>query len=436
MLALTAQLQLAEWWTPEALERAQLAQLDALVRHAGTHVPYYAKRLRRWKVDTSVPLTWEAFRRIPVLKRAEVQRAGESLYASATPPAHGRVGSAQTSGSSGRPVTLMKTELTLLLWRAVTLRDHLWHRRDMMAPTCHIRETGGLRAPPPDGATHATWGSAAEDAFQTGPSHTLSVTADIASQARWIAARKPRYLLVYPSGLRGLLDHWEATGTAPRGIEQVRTISETLRPELRDRVQSVLGARLVDLYSSQEVGYIALQCPDHAHYHVQSETIHVEVLREDGEPCAPGEAGRVVVTPLHHFGTPLLRYEIGDGAEVGPPCPCGRGLPVLTRVLGRIRHMLHFPDGRKVWPTFAVGRFVKLAPIRQWRIVQVALDHLELHLCTTRPVTPEEEQAVVRSILDKLGHPFRVTVIYRPEGIPSGANGKYEDFLCAIDPDA
>jgi phenylacetate-coenzyme A ligase PaaK-like adenylate-forming protein len=61
----------------------------------------------------------------------------------------------------------------------------------------------------------------------------------------------------------------------------------------------------------------------------------VEVLDEEGRPCAPGETGRVVATSLNNFAMPLIRYETGDTAEVGAPCPCGRGLPVLTRIMGR-----------------------------------------------------------------------------------------------------
>ena len=44
---------------------------------------------------------------------------------------------------------------------------------------------------------------------------------------------------------------------------------------------------------------------------------------------------------------PLLRYEIGDYAEVGPTCDCGRTLPVLTRILGRDRNRLVMPNGER-----------------------------------------------------------------------------------------
>ena len=76
----------------------------------------------------------------------------------------------------------------------------------------------------------------------------------------------------------------------------------------------------------------------------------MEVLDNHGRPCKEGETGRVVLTDLHNFTMPLIRYEIGDYAEVGPPCACGRGLPVLARILGRSRNMLTLPAGDRIWP--------------------------------------------------------------------------------------
>lgn len=61
------------------------------------------------------------------------------------------------------------------------------------------------------------------------------------------------------------------------------------------------------MYSANEVGYIALQCPRTEVYHVLSEGALVEVLDEHGQACAPGAIGRVVVTPLHNFAMPLFR---------------------------------------------------------------------------------------------------------------------------------
>ena len=78
------------------------------------------------------------------------------------------------------------------------------------------------------------------------------------------------------------------------------------------------------MYRTQETGYIALQCPDSENYRIQSECALVEILDAEGVPCQAGEIGRVVVTPLRNFATPFLRYDIGNYAEEGAPCPCCR----------------------------------------------------------------------------------------------------------------
>ena len=110
------------------------------------------------------------------------------------------------------------------------------------------------------------------------------------------------------------------------------------------------------MYSSQEFGYIALQCPDAHTYHVQSEAVYVEILDGPGGPCRPGEVGRVVISTLHNYATPLLRYEMGDYAETGGDCVCGRTLPVLNRIVGRERNMWIMPNGQRMWPVFPPAR--------------------------------------------------------------------------------
>ena len=142
-----------------------------------------------------------------------------------------------------------------------------------------------------------------------------------------------------------------------------------------------------DNYTSREVGYMALQCPEHDHYHVQSEGVYLEILDESGRQCRAGEVGRVVVTPLHNFAMPLIRYDVGDYAEVGEPCPCGRGLPVLTRILGRQQDVLTLPTGEQRWTLLGssdVKAFMEMAPIRQYQFAHVARDTIEVRLAVFR----------------------------------------------------
>jgi phenylacetate-CoA ligase len=201
--------------------------------------------------------------------------------------------------------------------------------------------------------------------------------------------------------------------------------------EVREWCRVAWGVPVVDTYSAEEVGYIALQCPAHEHYHVQAESVLVEILDERGAPCTPGQIGRVVITDLHNFATPLVRYDIGDYAEVGEPCPCGRTLPVLRRILGRVRNVLIARDGRRYWPAFGSRALGEIAAIRQHQFVQKAYDLVEARLVVAAPLMAQEEERLRRHVLSRLPEGFRLQIVYR-ENIPRGAGGKFEEFVSEI----
>jgi phenylacetate-CoA ligase len=176
-----------------------------------------------------------------------------------------------------------------------------------------------------------------------------------------------------------------------------------------------------------EVGPIAYQCPEQDCYHVQAEALLVEIVDDDGAPVPPGSIGKVLVTPLHNFAMPLLRYEIGDYAEVGPPCACGRGLPALRRIMGRTRNMMVTPDGRRYWPLTGARRFPKDVPILQHQFAQISTTTIEARLVAERPLTEEECAEVIAMVRSILPYPFDVKVRV-VESIPRGVNHKFEYF--------
>jgi phenylacetate-CoA ligase len=222
-------------------------------------------------------------------------------------------------------------------------------------------------------------------------------------------------------------------GRFPSQLKEVRTIGETFSGGLKARCENDFALKAVDLYSAQEVGVIALQCPVSGLYHVQAESLIVEVLNDEGAPCSEGEVGRVVVTDLHNFATPIIRYEIRDYAEVGGACPCGRGLPTLKRILGRRRNMVTLPDGSKHWPTVGFHAFRDIAPIRQYQAVQHSLDTVEMRLVVDAPLSGEQE-ALLRTVIQAaLGYPFTLRFSYHDGELPKTRGGKFEEFISKIE---
>ena len=429
--SLLQQLEQSQWWSPEELRAQQLRQAGALLDHAYRHVPFYRERLAQAGHLPGKAPTPEVWARIPLLSRAELQQAGAALHSAEVPQGHGASYDISSSGSTGQVVTVRGTRLMQLFWDVLSLRDHLWHRRDFAARMAAIRPYPAGVADYPRGGRAATWGRATRGLYRSGPSAMLDIATTPRQQADWLRRVQPDYLLTYPSALRDLLLHCRGEGITIPTLREVRSLSETLPPETRELCRAVWGLPIVDGYSSQENGVLALQCPETEHYHVQSEAVMLEVLNAAGEPCRPGEVGQVVVTSLMNFAMPLIRYALGDMAEVGAPCPCGRGLPVLSRVLGRFRNTLSYPDGRRGWPMMGDIYHAGVEGIRQYQIVQHGLDDIELRLATAAPLTPEDEDRLRDWLRQRSGHAFPVRFSYL-DVIPRGPSGKFETFVSRI----
>ncbi|MBI0535687.1 phenylacetate--CoA ligase family protein [Roseomonas sp. KE2513] len=438
MLSILFQLESSQWWPEERLLARQRDQLARLLSHAAAQVPFYRGRLAQGLSELPVDSSWmEAWRRIPLLRREEIQAAddAEAMLADALPAGHGDWREIFTSGSTGQPIRSVRSQLWELVWSAFTVRDHLWHRRDLAGTFATIRESGKGKAPWPEGTESASWGYSTDTVFATGPLVGLNITTPIDRQVEWLLRRDPDYLLTHPSIAKALAEACLTQGVRPARLKEVITISETLRPGVREACHTAWGVPVSDIYSTREAGYLALQCPYGEGYHVQSESVFLEVLDNAGQPCGPGQVGRVVVTPLHNFAMPLIRYDIGDLAEVGPPCFCGRGLPVLRRILGRTQNMLLLPSGERRWPLLSspdIGALLSAAPpLQGYQLAQTALHRIELRLVVARPLASEEEKALRHWVQEKFGPTFEITLVYLPD-LPRTASGKFEDFRCEV----
>jgi phenylacetate-CoA ligase len=259
----------------------------------------------------------------------------------------------------------------------------------------------------------------------------LDIFTDVERQLDWLARQNAQILLTFPSNALALAALSRARGLRLPALRELRLMSEAVDAPSKRLLRDTWNVAVTDVYSAQEVGYIALQCPEHDRYHVQSESAYVEILRDDGSACAPGEVGRVVVTPLHNFAMPLIRYEIGDYARVGEPCACGRALPVLDRILGRVRNMLTLPDGTRRWPKLAGPFYRDIAPVVQHQIVQHDVEHIEARLVVERDLTADEESALRALIVERLGHDFRLSFSY-PQRIERTRAGKFEEFVSHV----
>lgn len=428
-LAALFQLEQSQWWSAQKLREHQFIQINTLLKHCVLHVPYYREVLDSKVIQE--PLNEEQWHNIPILTRDRVQQMGERLRTEILPPDHGKAFLQRTSGSTGKPVEVLGTGITAFFWDAFTLRDHFWQRRDLGGKLAVIRYTKDEKAKLPHGIVSKNWGRATSGVFETGACVQITIFTPISEQVAWLQREAPDYILTHPSVLQDLALYCQRENVQFPFLREVRTISEALPDGLRELCQKVWGIKLVDVYSSIELGYLALQCPDHDHYHVQSEGVLLEVLDDNGRPCGVGDVGRVVVTDLHNYASPLIRYEIGDFAEVGQACDCGRGLPVIKRIMGRYRNLLTLPTGERLWPLLGIQDLYKIAPVQQLQAVQHTLNDIEIRLVLPRELRSEERKELTSMFHEILGAPFNLDII-QVESIQRSVSGKYEEFISEL----
>ncbi|HYD56313.1 MAG TPA: hypothetical protein VEB41_05355, partial [Burkholderiales bacterium] len=413
MLALQWQLERSQWLSAENVRSAQSRQLGLLLEHAARNVPRYRG------------LAPERFADWPVLRAAEARADPASLFALRYPKEHGRLVETQTTGSTGQPFRVFHTEAAQFFSHGMVIRDHLLHEWELSLKLATT--LGKLKRGAQPG-----WGLM-NGVFPTGPAVTLGTAEGVEAQLSWLIAERPAYLIAHAANLRALLLHSRASGRAPAGLRQLLSHAGTLPPDVPALARALWGAKVVDVYSTEEFGPIASQCPAGERYHVHAEHVLVEVVREDGTPCEPGETGRVLVTALQNFAMPLIRYDVGDYAQACEPCPCGRGLPTLGRIAGRARNMFRAPDGRTFFPAMAADVWLDIAPLRQFRLVQGSLDCLTLHYAMDRELTAYERSALAAEIGGRFGYPYRFEFV-RVDSLPREPGEKFEDFLCLVEP--
>jgi phenylacetate-CoA ligase len=405
------------------LEAQQVKDLRALLTHAAAEVPYYqrsfaAAGLDPRRIDSLVDLY-----RIPVLQRGEVMECFGELEARTLPRGMSATGEGITSGTTGMCIRVRRTNLVDLAWLSLFLRELRWSGIDPRAPRLVLRHKG----PPPPGGMTPQWGRTVSSIIQTGPLYRLRVSSPLTDQWNLLHAARPASLLSYPSALDVLGQRGVDLGERPFGLRVIQSISETLEPEVQQRIEAAFGASVKNVYSSEEAGCIASICPEAGRMHVHAENVIVEVVDGQGRPCRPGETGRVLVTTLRNYRAPFIRYDIGDLATVDHgPCPCGRGLPTLAAVSGKVRPLLCLPDGRRKQPSGMVTQLGNDPGCRQFQLVQHSPTRVVLRVIPSRKWT-EASSGRMRAILEAFFElPMSIEIELTSE-LPRTAGGK---FLC------
>jgi phenylacetate-CoA ligase len=339
----------------------------------------------------------ELLQEITVLTRAEVQANSKWLknWVKGSKPGHYTEG--KTSGSTGQPVRVLKYAIEYnARHNAVDLLDALWQKRDFTKK--HLSLTQSRK-----NTTNTTHGEPFEFLSSTGPYQNLNVS-ELKLEEILEEVRKSGASSLSANGqlVRMLVKAQLRNPVRGIHLDHVISFADPIDQDLRDKTLESFGAKVINRYSTEEFGYLAIQCSDFEHLHALQFHNFIEIVNEDGSPCEIGQSGRVVVTSLTNPGMPLARYELGDYASWQQPCPSGLALPVLTTEITRVRDGMVDSEGVSFVPTTAKAKFLQFPEITDFQLY--LFENSIVGLFAVRNSLSALEQEQIRLDLAKMFH--------------------------------
>lgn len=400
-----------QYWPANRLQELAETKLRDLIEHAAKHVPYYRARCSGTALDE-----------FPVLTRAGLQQYAQDLLAD---DADSVLRTLSSSGTTGERVTVKRDRAMQDMSTACAWRGDCW----------------GTDAAPWDRQL-TLWGDPQSESFDARLQNRIKpfyrnrfifrgfmFNADRARKChRMLWRLRPSILTGYPTSMVAFARFACELGLKPPPIAKILPTAEQCYAEDAAELTEYFQAPVLERYGAHETGAIGHQC-EHGNWHLHCEHTYLEVLKDDGSISQNG-AGALLCTTISNYSMPLVRYEIGDYAELSDDkCPCGRGLPVFCKLEGRFGQFVFCPDGR--WIT----SHGFLAPLRWFdvggfRLVQEEPGRVVLMLAQAR--LNKDDLARLRQAYERLhGGTLRVDFEFVSE-IPPLPSGKRTRVLCKL----
>jgi len=335
----------SQYFSSEALQELQLKKLQKLLQEASRHVPYYREMFSRLGIQAKDIGSLSDLSKLPLLTKQLIREFGKNMINSRYSPSD--LVQNSTSGSTGEVTRFFSDRRSYPFYLALHMRQHDWMNIDYFVRQIWI--WGASFSAPQKKSKGLLSGMKRK---RTISSYHLS-PADSEEIIGQINSYKPCLIGAYPSHL------CQIARTANTPLTHFPTAislsGEMTYPEQLAAIQAYYQAPVFNYYGARDGSLIAQECDKHSGLHLFSENVIVEILDDNDNPVSEG-IGRVVLTLLHNYAMPLIRYEIGDLAEVDEqmwePCSCGRTLPRLKRIIGRTLDIVVFPNGNRVGGTF------------------------------------------------------------------------------------
>jgi phenylacetate-CoA ligase len=425
----------SQWDRPQEVQRRSWQRVHGTLKYAYENVPFYREKFDRAGVVIDDVRTPADLLSLPLTTKQELRAALNERWPLSTALSTRQISRASTTGSTGEPFVFpidtrandlrMAAVFRNINWYGHRLGDRnvrLWGRPERSPDASVARRLGNRFA-------REVLGRRLDVYTHDRDRPELSLVDEVTLErwARMLKQQHFRALDGYVSALVLLAKYLLDSGRPGIRCDAVVTGAETLAPTQRALLERGFGCPVYNRYGSSEAGFIAHECnksPGHQ-LHVNAEFLWVEFLRA-GQPVQPGQLGEIVLTDFTNRAMPLIRYrtnDVGSAARVGEVCPCGRGLPLISTIEGRVDDLFYLPSGEVVVSHIWHEIFADQEFVTAYRVTQHRKDLVEVELVLRRDqLSPRKYHALQQWVESFLPG---CSVVWREvEGIPPGVGGK------------
>ena len=362
-----------QWNSLEENREIQRKKLYQLLVYSIKHIPYYRQVIQKHNLTFSRETIFEDIKRFPILTKEIIWNHFDTLYRFRDNTYYRNA----SSGSTGEPVTIYQDE-TYFTWANASKRlFNEWAGRKLGDPMIKLwsslldnqRNGRGIRRYLRQKVSGVnilcTSRMSEEDMYQ------------FVQKINWI---KPRLILTYTNSIETLTRFIREKQLPVYSPPVVMTAAGVLYPELKAQIQEIFRAKVFNRYGSREVSDMACSCEKDEGLHLMPVIHYLEIVDDNGQSVKSGTPGNILVTLLTNYTMPLIRYQIGDrGVLSDEMCSCGRGLPLLKEVKGRINSSFKNKSGDFIEEGL-IPLFYYRDNIKQFQVVQESLEKISVNL--------------------------------------------------------
>ncbi len=367
----------------------QFNKLLKLLKHAFDNVPYYNRLFTTLGIKPEDIRNFDDYRHIPVLTKKIIRENFKDLVAKNM--FKEELIENSTGGSTGQPLQFYQDQQFELWADAARIRGWYGMAGCDYGDTCAVL-WGAMRDVKEDFSLYERL----KDLLKYGEINLNAFNLSIERKRafyKYCRILKPRLLRGYVSAVKDFAEFLDENSLQLPGLKGVILGAETVSVELQDYLESIFKTPSFNMYGGRELSLIAMECKDKNGLHEISENNYTEFNKI--EISGYEDIGELIISNLNNYAMPFIRYKIGDLGvpEKQKSCTCGRGLPLIKKVIGRTTEVFEFYDGTRIAGEMFI-HIMKEFPLKEYQFVQVSDKQIFLRIRKEDKISHELEKKI------------------------------------------